>query len=245
MNTEIRKNINTVGKIGRIIASILAVLMIIAAVALTAVTAVVATLPAESVNITLNGSADISSQGELFAKFKKVFSIKQEGDSAKIDLAQSGSDVNFRIADSGDILEDADLSETENGYRLDIADKKISVGMRKILYGLVISVFEIICTAVVLFMLRSLMKSLEKCETPFGADVITRMKKFGYSLIPFFVLRSASKSAWDSVIKAKDGTVGFGLDIDLTVILGILIILMLVMIFSYGAQLQKESDETL
>ena len=246
MNTELKRNINTIGKIGRIIASIMAVLMIIAAVALTAVTALTATQYKETVDITLNGSAGITSRGELLSNFKKVFDLKQDGDSAKLDLASSGVDVDLRVADSDNILENAKLTETADGYRVDVRDKTVSVSMQKITSCLALSLFEVICTAVVLFMLRSLMKSLEIFDTPFATDVIARMKRFGYSLIPFAAFRSASKSAWSSVLDAGSGSgINIGFSLDLTVILGIIVILMIVMIFAYGAQLQKESDETL
>lgn len=245
MNQNLKKNINTAGKIGRIIASILGVLLIIGAVALSAVAALTVAVSDESIDITVNGTADISSQGELFTKFKKVFSVKQDGDSAKVDLAQNAVGVDFRIADSGNILEDAKLTETDKGYNLELAGKKVTVSMRRVFFGLVVSVLEIVCSAVVIFMLRNLMRSLEKCDTPFGGDVISRMKKFGFSLIPYVVLHSASKSTWNSMLQANESSVNFGFDIDLTIILGILIIILLVMVFSYGAQLQKESDETL
>ena len=244
MNQNIRKSINNVGKAGRIIASILGVLLIIGAVALSAVTVVTVMMRNESINVKVNGTAEISSPGEILSSFKKVFSVKQEGDSAKIDLAQNAVDIDFRIADSGNILEDAKLTETEKGYNIEVADKNITVRMRSVFYALLISLLETVSAAVVIFILRGLMKTLEKCETPFGADVIFRMKKFGVSLIPYYVLRSTSKNTWSAILSAKESSTGFGFDIDLTLILGILIIIMLVMIFSYGAQLQKESDET-
>ena len=244
MNTELRKNINTIGKIGRIIATVLAVLMIIAGVTLSAVTALAATQYNESLDITLNGSADITSKGNMLARFKEIFNLNQDGNSAKLDLAAEIPGVEIRVADSDNILEDAELRETPQGYNLKVKEKTVSVSMQKVISSLALSLFEIICTAVVLFMLRSLMKALEKCETPFGADVIARMKSFGYSLIPFAAFRSASKSAWNSVLDKNSG-INIGFSLDLTVILGIIVIIMIVMIFAYGAQLQKESDETL
>ena len=96
--------------------------------------------------------------------------------------------------------------------------------------------------AVVLFTIRALMKAIEKSDTPFCDNVIKKMNLFGYSLIPLAFLSGTSENAWDSLL-----TLGANVNpgIDLKVVFGILVVFMLVMIFSYGAALQKESDETL
>ena len=95
---------------------------------------------------------------------------------------------------------------------------------------------------VTLFMLRSLFKAFEKCETPFCTEVISKIKNFGYSLIPFIVLKSAVDTAWGSILSTGfEGSV----NIDFTMVIAILIVFMLAMIFGYGAELQQQSDETL
>ena len=64
MNSNTKKNINTVGKIGRIIAGITAVCMIIAG-CFTAIAAVYfATLPKENIAVELNGTAEVTSRFE-------------------------------------------------------------------------------------------------------------------------------------------------------------------------------------
>ncbi|MBR5771886.1 MAG: hypothetical protein IKY00_01595, partial [Clostridia bacterium] len=63
-----------------------------------------------------------------------------------------------------------------------------------------------------------------------------------YSLIPFAVFNTFSDNSWSSIFS---GELKFGFSLDITVILGILVIFLLVTVFNYGAQLQKESDETL
>ena len=241
MNANIKKNINVIGKIGRIIAGIMAVCMIIVGCVTAIAAGYIATLPKESVDISLNGTADITSEGQLFAKIRKVLDLKQEGDGAQLNLAGTG-DVDVVVAGDDNILEGADLTETENGLKLTVNNKKFTVSTAKVLYAVCMVLAGIICSVVVLFMLKSLMKALEKCDTPFSAYVIEKMKRFGYSLIPFAVFNTFSDNSWSSIFS---GELKFGFSLDITVILGILVIFLLVTVFNYGAQLQKESDETL
>lgn len=70
--------------------------------------------------------------------------------------------------------------------------------------------------------------ALAVCETPFEENVIKRMKYFAYSLIPWAVLNYMNG--------------GLAL---VSAVLVVLVILVIAYVFSYGAQLQQESDETL
>jgi len=242
MENKYKKNINLIGKIGRIVSMILIVLTILASIATLAGTVFVATLPKEDINVTVNGTADISSEGDLFKKFRKVLSLSQEGDKAKLGVAGGADGVNIVLADDDNILEGATLTETEKGYSVDFNSKTVKLSLGKVIYGLVATLIYLICITVTLFMLRSLLMSLEKCDTPFTSDVISKIKNFGFSLIPFVVLRSAVESAWGSMLNTG-ADINAGLDF--TMIIAILVVFMLAMIFSYGAELQKQSDETL
>ena len=82
---------------------------------------------------------------------------------------------------------------------------------------------------------KRLADALAKCDSPFEENVLKKMKAFGFSLIPFAVV--------SLIIK------GVGL---LTALFTLIIILFIIQmrfqfypgIFNYGAELQKESDET-
>lgn len=69
-------------------------------------------------------------------------------------------------------------------------------------------------------------KALELCESPFEENVLKTMKNFGFSLIPM------------GLVYISDG------GINLTAIVLIIAIIIFTYIFKYGAELQKESDET-
>lgn len=241
MDSKSKKSVNTIGKIGRIVSTVMLVLTILGSAAVLALTIGAAALPKETIDIVLDGDISISSAGTLFAKLDKLLDIKQEGDGAQVNLAGTGG-VTVGIAGDDDILEDSKLTRTDNGFKIDINQRKVTINTGRIIYCLAVSLLSCICTAVVLIMIRSLMKSLEKCETPFSEDIIKNMKRFGWSLVPFAVLRGIDKTAWNSILSKS---VDFSINIDFTVIAGILVVFMLAIIFTYGAQLQKESDETL
>ena len=84
----------------------------------------------------------------------------------------------------------------------------------------------LVCAYIALLFANKLAKNFEKCETPFSGEIIESMNKFSYGLIPIGVA---------SLLSGSGGIV---------TALIIIFIIMLINIFSYGAELQKESDET-
>ncbi len=240
MDSKSKKSINTIGRIGKVISTIMLVLTILGAAAVLACTVCAAVLPKETIDITFDGDIELSSAGTLFEKLDKLFDIKQDGDGAKVSLAGTGA-VTVDIAGDDDILKDSELIRTDRGYKIDIDKRTVSLNTGRVVYCLAVSLLSLICTAVVLIMIRSLMKSLEACDTPFCDEIIKKMKRFGWSLVPFVFLRGLEKTAWNSIASNASN---FGISIDFTFIVGILVVFMLAIIFSYGARLQKESDET-
>ena len=73
-------------------------------------------------------------------------------------------------------------------------------------------------------------------------NVIKKMRGFAYSLIPWVILNSTSRSMIDSLLNGK---LNVQVSLDITMLIIVLIVLALVYIFQYGAMLQQESDETL
>ena len=251
MESKTKKNINTIGKVGRILSGILAVFMIIAGVFAGAGTVVTASLPKDSLEITVNAEADVKTKGELLTALKDaIVSGNADGtgnigfggkDSADEIVGEADSSTSVIVAQS-DVVKDAQITDTGDGMRIKLDSTQLDFSLGRMTYTMCVTVANIICIIVMLFMLKKLMKSLEICETPFCDDVIRRMKNFGYSLIPFAVLRTVSESAWNSLL-SKDFDISLG--VDLTVVMVILVVFLLVMIFTYGAELQKQSDETL
>lgn len=240
METKMDKKINTIGKIGRIFTTIIAVFMILAAVATAVGIGVAASLPKDALRVEVTGTADVTAKGELLGSIADAIIDAAKGGDGKVYL---DDEERIAIGDvKGDVPEGVTAEETEKGFTLSMNKQELNVNVDAVIYALVAALINTICTIVVLFMVRALMKSLEKCETPFCDSVIKNMKRFGYSLIPFAFISGMSENSWHYMFSPG---VDVHAGIDLTVVFGILVVFMLVMIFTYGAALQKESDETL
>ncbi len=236
METKMDKKINTIAKVGRILATIAAVFMILGAVAAATGIGVVSSMPKDALAVEVTGTADVTAKGEILESITEAIIDSAKGGEGKIMLGDS----NLAIGDVEDsIPEDVTAVKTDKGFTLSVAGKRLDISTQAIKVTLVLSFLNTVCLIVVLFMIRALMKAIEKCETPFCDDVIKKMKNFGYSLIPLAVLSGTSENAWNFL------DVGVHAGIDIKVVFVILVVFMLTMIFSYGASLQKESDETL
>ena len=233
------KKINKIAKVGRILTTIAAVFMIIAAAAVAAGIGITASMPKEALQVELSGTADVTAKGEVLESITNAIIDSSEGGKGIIKLGDS----DVAIGDVEDsVPEDVEAQKTDKGLTLSVENKKLNITVKSVMTALIFTFINTLLTIVVLFFIRALLKSIERCETPFCEDVIKKMKAFGFSLIPFAIFSGVSESAWDSLLTVG-AKVHFG--IDLTVVFGILIVFMLVMIFSYGAELQKQSDETL
>ena len=233
------KKINKIAKLGRILSTIAAVFMIIAAVALAAGLGITAAMPKEALQVELNGTADVTAKGEILESIANAIIDSSEGGKGVIKLGDSDIAVGD-VEDS--VPDDVNARKTDKGLTLSVSDYKLDLTVDSIRVALIFSFINTLCVLVVLFMIRALLKSIERCETPFSDDVIKKMRNFGFSLIPLAILNGTSENVWDS-LKTGGANVHFG--VDLKIVFGILIVFMLTMIFTYGAQLQKQSDETL
>lgn len=233
------KKINTIAKIGRIITTIVAVFTILAAACTVAGIGVTASLPKDALSVEITGSADVTAKGKVLESISDAIIDSSKGGEGKVMVGDS----NVAVGDvEGALPEGVAAVKTDKGLNLSVNSKRLNININAIIATLTLSLVNTICVIVILFMVRKLMKSLEKCETPFNTDVIKNMKHFAYSLIPFAILNGTSENAWESITSLG---VHVHLGIDFTVVFGILIVFMLIMIFSYGAELQKQSDETL
>ncbi len=81
-------------------------------------------------------------------------------------------------------------------------------------------------TLIVVIFGGKLASALEKCSSPFEENVTKSMKKFAFSLIPIAAVYCGQQAS-------------------LSMIVIVLAMIAIAYIFGYGAELQKESDETL
>ena len=143
-------------------------------------------------------------------------------------LAADG--VTLEKVDQGLMVHVNDLDEIK---RLGVRD-----GLKAILAGLI----ALACGIVTLTMFRKLCEAFSVCRTPFDEAVIARMTTFAWTLIVCAVVGCFATAAASAVVA---GFSKMNFNLSLTPIFTALIVFFLCMVFRYGAQLQREADETL
>ncbi len=223
-NIDYVKRINNLGKVSRIILIIMRIACIIAIItAIAGGIIVLATVPGDSTAITSNGAAS----------FEMTVDTNRLPGSVHVDFDDVGLDnVDESIKLFGTEISIVEI-ETENdgvvnyttGVKFDSPNSTLfKYGAAGACFG--VALYAAITLIVVIFA-GKLAKALETCQSPFEESVTKAMKHFAFSLIPvgFTFITNGS--------------------INLTMVLIILAVIIFSYIFSYGAKLQQESDETL
>ena len=96
--------------------------------------------------------------------------------------------------------------------------------------------------AAALLLLQRLFQVLSVCASPFCADFVLKLRAFGYSLLPITVFSSVGETLAVRFLSAGKNT---GVFVQWGVLIAFAVTMCLVVVFRYGVQLQKESDETL
>ncbi len=220
------ERINKFGRACRIITKIGMILSIIGSVLALIGAIVVLSLPQNFVTFSGNADASVTVQFENNFLTADSFNMISNDDDFKINLKDDNIVFNDILTFK---VDNAEINENSGTYHLtsDLSE----INTREIKNELAIEVISgfliTVASAVFLFFACKLSKSIETCETPFTDEIISNIKKFGYSLIPFAVLGGVA-----------DGSL-------FAMALFVLVIIMLVNVFAYGAELQKESDELL
>ncbi len=220
-NIDYVKKINTLGKVSRIILVIMRCLCMVAIIATIVGGIIIMTvLPKESRAITADGvtSFEIVVDESLMPE-GVVSEISEDNEDVALELL--GATLSFKDA----VTENGSIKKYTMNADLNAPDSTLIVyGFAGICFGMaLITAFGLI---VVIFA-GKLAKALETCESPFEEKVTRAMKHFGFSLIPTMALFITEQS------------------INLTFILVVIAVIIFSYIFSYGAKLQQESDETL
>ena len=238
-NNSIQTKVNRIGKAGRIVSIILIVLLGIGAFGLLIGGIVCAVLPEDTVEVSFRPNADVlvgrSILGQEWSRIDEIVAEAQEALTGKY-----GEVIQFEKTDRGLLIRLDRLMEEGEVFRLRNALGAIWAGLVGIASAIV---------ALVMFL--KLCKAFEACRSPFDEAVIRRMNIFAWTLIVCAVVGSFAGSAAQSAVMAFQnagihvGAKNFGVSLDLYPIFAALIVFFLCMIFRYGAQLQKEADETL
>lgn len=221
-NENIRK-INTLGKVSRILLIIMRVVFIIGIVACLIVSVAFLAVPKTDV-ITADGtvSAQIKVDCEQLPPF---FSDDLGINENDIDFDAFGTGIKW-LVEENEI--DGDLIYDING-ELDIDNS------RSVILGVsgTMAVSAVLCAVMLVVVIfgGKLAKALEVCNSPFEENVLKAMKNFAFSFIPVAVLEILLNGIMSLI--------------SLTTAFIVIVVIMFALIFNYGAELQKESDETL
>ena len=219
MESTIKKKINTFGKAGKIITSIIIVVLLVVEGFLLAGTIVAAVLPKDAVSVDAQGGGTVRFDAEYFGFDSDELSLKIG--STQIKLAEFDS-VKTHSQDGALIM--------------DVQSGEYHFNLNTLLGFMIIGIIRLASFVVALYFLKALMKAFMTCGSPFDANVITKMRNFAIALIPCIAVHEI----------AGCFVPGFshGGSLDLVKVAFVLIIFMLTAVFKYGAQLQKEHDET-
>ena len=228
MNSEIKNKINTIGKVGRVL-TVIAKIIVIAGIVCVCLAGIAGLfMPKDAIKLSMNGSMQVQVSKKLYeGKFPVI----------GLDGLENGS-----FSMGGEDYETVSVQETDDGILVDLKGDGGDMEVRTMLLrGCLIGLIYLTAALVMLCFLKSLMSELRSCDTPFASGVIRKMTNFAWSLVPMAVLSGVSFDWTFLANSVKD----FHYTINLSAVLVILVVLALVQIFKYGAQLQQQADETL
>lgn len=229
-------SINKYGKIGNIISKVLLVILGISAV------------------LTIVGSIALRALPEEFVRLNIENNLTLEVDIAAVDPDVKMDEINKAVDVINDGNFDAGLNMGAVHFSLnqaEVVDGKLVastngsgeiVSLHSLADGVLIAGVAVLLAFISVFFASKLCKAFQVCESPFEENVIKSMKNFAISLIPWALFSSVPESYMNSIL---GNGLKFSISLDMNVIFTVLIILMLTVVFKYGAQLQQESDETL
>lgn len=219
MKNENVAKINKLGKISRIFINIVRVFVIIGIVCVPIACALVMLIPNDSMKVTGSGSAQIIIEDDAFLESLLNIDIEE----ADIDGNFFGMDVKWLVTDEND-AEDNRVISIEGGLNEFTAKQVKFIALGSAFSAEIV----LICILVALCFAKKLAIALENCNSPFEEEVLKKMKGFGIAL-----------AIWAGAVLLIGGISG------VFAAFVVIIVLLFISVFKYGAQLQQESDETL
>lgn len=230
-NNNIQTKVNRIGKAGRIVSIILIVLLGIGALGLLIGGIACAVLPQDVVTVSLRPVVDVKVDKELmgaeWANMDKMLADAQK----QVGEEFEGAGVALEKTDSGLLVHVDPKDEADATFGLRDANRAIWAGL-----------VGIASAIVTLVMFLKLCQAFDACRTPFDEPVIKRMTTFAWTLIVCAVVSCFARGSVSAILS---GWQRVSFNLNLTSVFTALFVFFLCMIFRYGAQLQKEADETL
>lgn len=256
MESNIKKKVNTIGLVGKIISIILIVVMSLACLGSLLGAIVIAVLPKDAITVDFNVDTGVTIGKSLFGSAldeipDNITFEMPDPDSAEFaEFQEAFAQMKQLHID----LNDLRMEKTPEGLKMQIGMTGFRMKLQEF-SGAAFTAF-VYCAAllvIMIFLLR-LSNAFRKCDTPFSDLVIKRMTVFGWVLLIGSVVASVVEAIGSALILRSIGLTSamnsagipvFSFNLRLAPIVIALVLFFLTMIFRYGAQLQKESDETL
>ena len=239
MKENVIGKINNIGRISNVIVWICSILLAIGMVISLIAAVICFRLPEDTFRAVLNGEMDLSINYENLGLKEEQFVDKDDEqqlerkktsmeDLGEFSLVMIDHEYEFNEIEQGDgqLLMKAEIEEME-------------LNVRNVAILCLGAFAEMGLTLIALCFVGTVCRAIRKCESPFEENVVKKIKNLAIVLLPWSILSSAITSAME---KWTQGIVYVGISIDLGLIL---LVVVLVYIFKYGAVLQQESDETL
>lgn len=224
------KKIHVLGKIGRIVTKVLSIFVKIAIVCaiVSHVLVMVAIGQGTSVSVSRENVFTVTVPD---SKNSVVQIGNIDSEDGFLSYSEHGVQYNFEVTQIDDNTVQLLSSQQPKGF-----------GVVQVSIIFVLAELMLVATVVCLNFGNKLATELETCDSPFQADVISYMKKFSISLIPWAVCDTTFKT---TMVAFMTGANNVSVNVDFGCIIAVLIVILLTTIFRYGAILQQESDETL
>lgn len=228
-NENIRK-INTLGKVSRILLIIMRIVLIIGIVSCLVSSVIVLTLPKDDIATatgTMSAQVTVDDSAKFFISSDviniggiKISNINELEEYDDEDVNILGTDVKLKI----------DETESNGKIIYDITAELDAKNTKSMVFTMFFAclIGAVMCAVMLVVVIfgGKFAKTLETCNSPFEDNVIKSMRNFAFSLIPL------------AIVYLYNG------GIDMTAVVVIIAVIIFSYIFKYGAELQKESDET-
>ncbi len=253
MNSKTLSNFHKFGKVGKITMTVLMVIAILTAAASCVATIYVSTLPKDALTVRVTNHAEFRINEKNFDSLWDILAdgFSYAGDASPEAMLSGGNDkiippedqdFNMELSFFNQSFSSAKIHSEENTKVIEATSSPAEYRSANLVSVLIFATLFAASAAAALFMLKRLFAVLAKCESPFCEELVTKMKAFGFSLLPVALFATIGETLSTAFLSAGRDT---GISIQWGVLIAFAVTMCLVTVFKYGIQLQKESDETL
>ena len=229
MENSVKRKINIFGKVMKIITTVVIVFLLVAEGFMLTGGVIVAAVPKDSITVKARVNADANLN-------MRYFGIEDyEPGQNRFFFDVGGNRIAIGEFGNGEIQ----VSNEDGTLNLNADVRNLHFDLNDALLLIVYGMVSLASVIVALFFFKALMKEFMICDSPFCDGVVRKMRNFAIALIPCVVVAEGMKKAIAAIISNT-----ITLDFNLVSAGFVIVIFVLTMIFKYGAELQKEHDET-